>query len=574
MKKKKVSITNLITNLVERVKKKASPIHANKVSKLPWWALFIVAVLLKAATGISDAVATKAISVLANVDAIVAGDIDVMHQLIIYTVLSIFTQVTGVLDSVESKEARIMGADKIFTKWLSKALRSYRADIITTTAARAKEASMGISQTETEMLQYIANSASVIGSIGVVFGSISVIECIVIIVSIIIAAIMICLSEALFHFDEQAKRAKGLMHITTLDVYTNLDQIKAMGAEEYSIRRNTEAQEQAVPYHVNKPRTAWFGLANIVVIIAMLVVMWLEYSAGNVSNVMLVGINIFQVVMAANYIVTGLGLAQEIESYKKQLKYLRGNDVAKEDKKSIVDLGAIKYNFSFEAKMMDPADEEKITIAKFDTDIEFSAGDIVCLFGRTGSGKSVLLNMITGGVEDDRIVPLQTMMCSNLTPVLCDSVKKNISFDLGVTDAEVEEVLRSLEMGEWLDNLTNGLSTTMEEAGKNLSGGQKNRLHLAKLFIDNRVDKRKNGGQSRKVYVADELFANLDPHTAKIVAKVLKKEFAGATLIFVDHSGTIGRLANKFICVETDHTSHMASASEYDAYVKEATAEE
>ena len=184
-------------------------------------------------------------------------------------------------------------------------------------------------------------------------------------------------------------------------------------------------------------------------------------------------------------------------------------------------------------------------------DISFKAnkGDTVAFIGSTGSGKSTLINLIPrfyDATEGEILVDgvnvkeyTQEFLhnkigyVSQRAVIFSDTVSNNVSYgDNGKPKATVEEIKKAIEVAQgkdFVEKMENGYETLMAEGGTNVSGGQKQRLSIARAIARN-----------PEIYIFDDSFSALDYKTDSVLRKELKKYTKDATtLIVAQRIGTI-----------------------------------
>jgi ATP-binding cassette subfamily B protein len=192
------------------------------------------------------------------------------------------------------------------------------------------------------------------------------------------------------------------------------------------------------------------------------------------------------------------------------------------------------------------------------TNITFTArmGETTAIVGGTGSGKSAVLNLIprlhdvtdgavfVGGtdVRDTRQRDLrQKIGFVPQNPVIFSgAVADNIR--LGKKDASDEEVTRAAQIAqatEFINDMPDGFGSDMAQGGANISGGQKQRLAIARAIL-----------RKPDIYVFDDCFSALDIKTDAALRAALKKETAGATVIIVAQRVSTIRDADKIIVLD------------------------
>ncbi|MEN6316356.1 MAG: ABC transporter ATP-binding protein [Clostridiaceae bacterium] len=175
------------------------------------------------------------------------------------------------------------------------------------------------------------------------------------------------------------------------------------------------------------------------------------------------------------------------------------------------------------------------------TNISFSAkpGEITAIIGSTGSGKSTLVNLIPrfydvqGGSVlidgiDVRDMSQQALRAKiGFVPqkaiLFTGTISENIRY--GKSDATDEEVLHAAEVAQatdFINGMEDGMGHVLAQGGTNVSGGQKQRLSIARALV-----------RRPEVYVFDDSFSALDFKTDAKLRAALKKEIGDATVLIV-----------------------------------------
>ena len=174
-------------------------------------------------------------------------------------------------------------------------------------------------------------------------------------------------------------------------------------------------------------------------------------------------------------------------------------------------------------------------------DISFRAcpGEVTAIIGGTGSGKSTLVNLIprfydvtsgsvlVDGVDVREMAQEELRAKIGFVPqkavLFSGTVADNIRY--GKKDATDEEIRRAAEIAQALDfisEMKDGFDSEIAQGGTNISGGQKQRLAIARALV-----------RKPEIYIFDDSFSALDFKTDARLRAALKKETAGATVIIV-----------------------------------------
>ena len=186
---------------------------------------------------------------------------------------------------------------------------------------------------------------------------------------------------------------------------------------------------------------------------------------------------------------------------------------------------------------------------------------IVGISGKSGSGKSTLLKLfmrfwtINEGSIDISNVSIDNINTENLrnmesfvtqdTYLFNDSIKNNIRIaKLDATDEEIETACKKASIHKFIMKLPNGYDTKTGELGDMLSGGEKQRIGLARAFLHN-----------APLMLLDEPTSNLDSLNEAIILKSLKEEGRGKTVALVSHRQSTMRIADKVYSIENGRLS-------------------
>ncbi|MFT8312849.1 MAG: ABC transporter ATP-binding protein [Clostridium sp.] len=175
------------------------------------------------------------------------------------------------------------------------------------------------------------------------------------------------------------------------------------------------------------------------------------------------------------------------------------------------------------------------------SNISFSAkpGEITAIIGGTGSGKSTLINLIprfydvTGGSVIIDGLDVREMSQESLRAkigfvpqkavLFTGSINDNIRY--GKEDASLEEIKKAAEVAqasEFISNMKEGFESVIAQGGNNVSGGQKQRLSIARAMV-----------RRPEIYVFDDSFSALDFKTDAKLRAALKSETKESTVLIV-----------------------------------------
>ncbi|WP_017545188.1 MULTISPECIES: ABC transporter ATP-binding protein [Nocardiopsis] len=192
------------------------------------------------------------------------------------------------------------------------------------------------------------------------------------------------------------------------------------------------------------------------------------------------------------------------------------------------------------------------------SEVSFRAepGQMVALVGPSGAGKSTLTHLVSrlydpregavriGGLDlrgttSDSLREAVGVVTQD-AQLFHDTVGANLRYARPeATDAELEEALRMARLGALLDQLPNGLDTMVGDRGYRLSGGEKQRLAIARLLL-----------KAPSVVVLDEATAHLDSESEAAVQEALSVALEGRTSLVIAHRLATVREADQILVLE------------------------
>ncbi|HLU63420.1 MAG TPA: ABC transporter ATP-binding protein [Protaetiibacter sp.] len=195
-------------------------------------------------------------------------------------------------------------------------------------------------------------------------------------------------------------------------------------------------------------------------------------------------------------------------------------------------------------------------LALDDVDLQIERGETVAFVGPSGSGKSTMLNLVLGFVRPTRgrilldgrdmagldlrqvrsffsVVPQESVMFEG-------SIRENVTYGLpAVPDEQLEQALRDANAWELIESLPDGWDTVVGQRGARMSGGQRQRLAIARALI-----------RDPRVLLLDEATSALDSESESAVQEALERLRAGRTTLVVAHRLSTIRSADRIVVLE------------------------
>ncbi|MCT4791711.1 MULTISPECIES: ABC transporter ATP-binding protein [Exiguobacterium] len=204
------------------------------------------------------------------------------------------------------------------------------------------------------------------------------------------------------------------------------------------------------------------------------------------------------------------------------------------------------------------------------SDISFTArpGEITAVIGGTGSGKSTLVNLIPrfydvteGSIQvngvDSQAVPQEELRSKiGFVPqkalLFTGTIAENIRFGKeDATDEEIRHAAQVAQATDFIERMPDRYESMIEQGGSNVSGGQKQRLSIARALV-----------RKPDIYVFDDSFSALDFKTDATLRKALKQETQDATVLIVAQRVSTVMDADQIIVLEEGRVAGIGTHDE------------
>ena len=242
--------------------------------------------------------------------------------------------------------------------------------------------------------------------------------------------------------------------------------------------------------------------------------------------------NAYTPIAVFNVIYVQYKLDKESYNRLKQFLDLKDDNQLKNGNIINTDVGEISIkNLSFRYEERKIIDDLSLSVKK---------GEKIAFVGESGSGKSTLIKILLGLLKYNQgEVRLGDMELSELclndlydkvsyisqdAPVFDGTIKENLVFDKDVTGEQMVDALNKVQLSYLVESLEKGLDTEIGEKGTCLSGGEKQRLALARLWFEN-----------PELVILDEATSAMDNLTEENVMKSVIQKVKDKTVIAVVH---------------------------------------
>ncbi|MHA7057871.1 ABC transporter ATP-binding protein [Aquimarina sp. M1] len=368
----------------------------------------------------------------------------------------------------------------------------------------------------------------------------------------------------------------------TQESFSGISVIKAYGIESQTIENFTALSNQSKEKNIDlvKVQALFFPLMVLLIGISNIVVIYIggkQYINGTIEDLgVLVEFIIFVNMLTWPVATVGwvTSIIQQAEASQVRINEFLSQEpeITNPITKKTPIIGNIVFdNVSF------TYDDTNITAIK-DISFEINSGQTIVIIGKTGSGKSTILDLIgrlydvSGGeiIIDEK--PVKELNLIDLREsigyvpqdafLFSDSIRNNIKF--GKVNATEEEVLKAAENAVVHNNIqgfSKGYDTVLGERGITLSGGQKQRVSIARAII-----------KDPSILLFDDCLSAVDTETEEEILHNLNKISKNKTTFIVSHRVSTARNADKIIVLEEGRIIQKGTHNQLldvDGYYKE-----
>lgn len=303
------------------------------------------------------------------------------------------------------------------------------------------------------------------------------------------------------------------------------------------------------------------------------------FAAADLSALITYGIQILSCCMMFSMVFVMITMSLESARRITEVLNEESDIVSPENGVQEVKDGSIRFenvNFKYSKKA------QKYALSDIDLDIK--SGETVGILGGTGSSKTTLIQLIprlydttegavyVGGVNvrdyDLDTLRKEVSVVLQKNVLFSGTIKENLRWgDENATDEDIERVCKLAQADEFIRSFPDGYDTHIEQGGTNVSGGQKQRLCIARALL-----------RKPKVLILDDSTSAVDTKTDALIRQAFKEEIPDTTKIIIAQRVTSVEHADKIVLLDGgkilacgNHDELMATCPTYREIYEEQT---
>lgn len=367
---------------------------------------------------------------------------------------------------------------------------------------------------------------------------------------ILLGVILIILIIAYFIMKSANPLFKKLQHIldkmseVILENITGVRIVRAFNKEEYENNRLDSSfnEYKSTSISANRKFASLDSISFIAINVFVVLIYYFSgfrisagyFSFGEITTVIEYAILALYFLMMAQMIILTLPRAfecasriNEVLEYKVEINSFNDNNYKLDDNNEIIKFDNV--SFKFKDAELDSLKNLSFTINK---------GEMVAIIGSTGSGKSTIASLIMRFLENtsgdiyfknekldnipDNILKEKISYIPQKAWLFSGTIRENLL--VGNCNAKEDDMIKALNDSEskFVFDLEKGLDSRVSQSGSNFSGGQKQRLCIARALL-----------KDSDLYIFDDSFSALDFKTDRNLRHTLKKEYSNKTFLII-----------------------------------------
>ena len=383
--------------------------------------------------------------------------------------------------------------------------------------------------------------------------------------------LLFIMSKASRHFQAVFKKYDDLNRSVQENV-SSIRVVKAYVREDYEKERFKEASSNIYNlFLLAEKTTAWIQpIMQATVYACILLISWLganmivnsQLSTGNLMSLLTYCMQILMSLMMLGMVFVMITMS--LASAKRVAEVINEESNLKDPENPIKDIKDGSIDFDHVSFHYYGADEDVLD----DISFHIESGETIGLIGATGSGKSTLVSLISrlydvseGSVkvagEDVRKYDIEALrnevaMVLQKNELFSGTIYDNLRWgDLNATDEECQKACEIAQASEFIARFKDGYNTHIEQGGNNVSGGQKQRLCIARALL-----------KKPKVLILDDSTSAVDTATDAKMRKAFREDLSDMTKIIIAQRISSVQDAYKILVLEDGKITGFANHDE------------
>jgi len=359
----------------------------------------------------------------------------------------------------------------------------------------------------------------------------------------------------------EAQERSGFLNSYLIEIFKNHKLIKIFQKENYEVKRSNEHLEKLKNKNA-KIRTVYVRVSPIMETLTGIMIAILIFYSGKLIIENEIDINNFFSFLAAMMLAyqpvrslatVNMAISQGLSAAARILPIIDNENEIK-DSAEASNLKTTNANIKFKDVFFSYENNEEVLKG---VNLDIKGGKMSALVGHSGSGKSTIMNLIprfynvTSGkieidgqsVNDVKISSLRNIisLVSQDTTLFDDTIKNNISYaNLDASDEEIIEAAKLSNCDEFINQLPKKYETIIGENGIRLSGGEKQRISIARAML-----------KKSRIILLDEATSSLDSETEEKIQSAINILTKDKTTIVIAHRLSTILNSDKIFVVES-----------------------
>lgn len=365
---------------------------------------------------------------------------------------------------------------------------------------------------------------------------------------------------------------KSLSKISTFvqEAFSGIRVIKAYSREKDSEKRFSYAADEYFEKNMNLLKVNSIFSPSVMALVGLSIIIVVFIGGHEVINGNITAGNIIEFIMYISMLTwpfTSLGwvssIIQRAEASQKRINEFL------ETKTDLISTHNYKNEISgsISFKNISLTYPESNTKALKNVSFEVNKNTSVSILGHTGSGKSTIANLMCRLYDPNNgeiLIDNENIKSYDITSLrkqigyvpqdvflFSDTIKNNISFGSNFNDIEIENASKNADLHQNIIDFKDGYQTILGERGISISGGQKQRLSIARAIIKN-----------PKILILDDCLSAVDTQTENTILQNLQGIMQNKTTIIISHRISSAKLADQIIVLDNGEIAEQGTHDE------------